>query len=65
MVIIVARPGFRLPFTTVVVHQVKTVHTHRDRFNNAWQEPMTLEIHALAFDMRQVGSASNNNELAA
>jgi hypothetical protein len=59
---IAARPGYRLPFTTLVVDQVRCVHTHRDRFNNHWKEPMTLYVHLLAINLSAIPPIANDNE---
>jgi hypothetical protein len=64
MIAISTAPGYRLPFTTVVVDQVSFVHTHRDQFNNSWKDPMTLDIHPLAFRLNAVTPANNDNEKA-
>ncbi|WP_316207468.1 hypothetical protein [Bradyrhizobium sp. SZCCHNR3118] len=60
-----APPGTRLPFTTAVVHQVSFQHTHRDRAGFAWKEPMTLDIHLLAFPFSAIQPADNDNQKAA
>jgi hypothetical protein len=59
------RPDYLLPFTTVVVHQVHYTHTHRDRAGFTWQEPMTLNIHLLAVDLKSIRPANNDNEKVA
>ena len=58
-------PGYRLPFTTVVVDQVKFIHTHRDRAGFTWKEPMTLDIHFLAMRLDAIHPANNDNQKAA
>ncbi|GAB9152709.1 hypothetical protein [Bradyrhizobium diazoefficiens] len=58
-------PGQPLPFGTVVVDQINFVHTHRDRAGFTWKEPMTLDIHVLAFRLDAVIPANNDNEKAA
>jgi hypothetical protein len=65
MFAIMARPGYRLPFKTVVVDQVSFTHTHRDRAGFTWQEPMTLYIHLLAVRIDSIRPACNDNEKAA
>jgi hypothetical protein len=59
---ITARPGYRLPFTTLVVDQVRFIHTHRDHFNNHWKEPMTLDVHLLAVNLAAITPIANDNE---
>ncbi|BAR61907.1 hypothetical protein ACFLEY_22240 [Bradyrhizobium sp. YCK136] len=58
-------PGETLPFGTAVVHQINFVHTHRDRAGFTWKEPMTLDIHVLAFRLDAIVPANNDNEKAA
>jgi hypothetical protein len=60
-----ARPGYRLPFTTVVVDQVTFTHTHRDRAGFTWREPITLNVHLLAMNVEAIRPANNDNEKAA
>jgi hypothetical protein len=57
-----SRPGDRLPFTTLVVDQVRFIQTHRDRFNNHWKEPMTLDVHLLAVNLAAIPPIANDNE---
>jgi hypothetical protein len=59
------RPDYRLPFMTVVIDQVSFTHTHRDRAGITWQEPMTLNIHLLAVDLKSIRLANNDNEKVA
>ena len=61
MFAIMARPGYRLPFKTVVVDQVSFSHTHRDRAGFTWQEPITLNMHLLAINLDALRPASNDN----
>ena len=58
-------PGKTLPFGTVIIGQVTRNHTHRDRAGFSWQEPITLDIHMLAFRLDAVQAANNDNEQAA
>jgi hypothetical protein len=58
-------PGYRLPFTTVVVNQISFEHTHRDRAGFTWKEPMTLNIHVLAVRLDALRPANNDNDKAA
>jgi hypothetical protein len=55
-------PGYRLPFTTVVVHRHSFQHTHRDRAGFTWQEPMTLNIHVPVARLDALRPANNDNE---
>ena len=59
------RPGYRLPFATVVVDQVTFNHTHRDRAGFTWQEPITLDIHLVGMRLDAIRPANNDNEKAA
>lgn len=58
-------PGKTLPFGTVIVDQINFTHTHRDRAGFTWKEPMTLDIHLLAFRLDNVRPANNDNQKAA
>jgi hypothetical protein len=55
-------PGTRLPFTTAVIHRISFEHQHRDYSGFAWKEPMTLDIHLLAIDLRSIPPVANDNE---
>jgi hypothetical protein len=59
---VTARPDYRLPFTTLVVDQVRFIHTHRDCFNNHTKQPMTLNVHLLAVNLAAITPIANNNE---
>ncbi|WP_316196654.1 hypothetical protein [Bradyrhizobium sp. SZCCHNS3053] len=65
MFAIQTKPGAQLPFGTVVVDRIQFTHTHRDRAGFAWKEPMTNDIHLLAFRLDAVRPANNDNEKAA
>jgi hypothetical protein len=58
-------PGYRPPFTTVVVHRHNFIHTHRDRAGFSWKEPMSLDIHVLAMRLDEIHPANNDNQKAA
>ncbi|TYO65463.1 hypothetical protein FXV83_16135 [Bradyrhizobium hipponense] len=58
-------PGYRLPFTTLVVDRVTFPHRHRSVTGYTWTEQLTMDIHLLAMSRDAIRPACNDNMKAA